>query len=145
MLLTFLAVVVAWVFFRAQDINAALNMLAAMCGQYGLMIPLELLPAGATQFLATQGILFGELPLFTKTPGDLVQAATWIAALWAIVWLAPNSQEIMAEFNPSLETVTSSSRLRWHPNKYWMLLTVCAYLYVLSQLGKVSEFLYFQF
>ena len=145
MLLTFLAVVVAWVFFRAQDINAALNMLAAMCGQYGLMIPPELFRADTTEFLAAQGILIGELPLFTKTPGDLVQAATWIAALWGIVWLAPNSQEIMAGFNPSLEMITSSSRLRWHPNKYWMLLTACALLYALSRMGKVSEFLYFQF
>lgn len=145
MCLTFLAVVVAWVFFRAPNLQAALNMLTAMSGQYGLVVPPDLLPASLGHFLTSHGMSMGDLPLFSKTPGDLTQAAAWIGALWAIVWLAPNSQEIMAEFNPSLEPVTSSSHLRWHPNKYWMLLTVVALLYALSRMGKVSEFLYFQF
>lgn len=145
MCLTFLAVVVAWVFFRSQNLQAALNMLTAMSGQHGMVVPPDLLPASINHFLTSHGVSVANLPLFSKTPGDLGQAAAWIGALWAIVWLAPNSQELMAEFNPSLETITSSTRLRWYPNKYWMMLTVCALLYALSRMGKVSEFLYFQF
>jgi alginate O-acetyltransferase complex protein AlgI len=145
MTLTFLAVVVAWVFFRAADLKAALNMVTAMAGWHGVIYPHNVLPAELVNAMAGWGLSFGDLPLFARTPGDITSALSWIAGLWALVWLAPNSQEIMAAFNPSLETITSSSRVRWQPNKYWLLLTVVALLYAFSRMGKVSEFLYFQF
>jgi alginate O-acetyltransferase complex protein AlgI len=65
-LLTFLAVVVAWVFFRADSLTSALSVLSKMTdpGQ----------------------IVFGH--------SEMVQAAL-IALYAAIVWLAPNTQTIM--------------------------------------------------
>jgi alginate O-acetyltransferase complex protein AlgI len=124
MTLTFGAVTVAWVFFRAANLTAAFDLLATMAGW---------------------GVQSGHTSVFDKTPGGLEGAVTWVACLWAIVWLAPNSQQIMAEFNPTLETVQPSGLVRWRPNGYWLVLTVLALLYALSRMGQVSEFLYFQF
>lgn len=145
MTLTFLAVVVAWVFFRASDLAAAQTMLAAMAGSHGVVYPNNVFPDQLVDIMTGLGMQFGDLPTFAKTPGDITGAAAWIAALWALVWFTPNSQEIMTGFNPSLETVSSSSPIRWRPNKYWLILTAAALLYAFSQMGKVSEFLYFQF
>jgi alginate O-acetyltransferase complex protein AlgI len=40
--ITFLAVVVAWVFFRAEDVNTAMAMLSAMAGSNGITLPASL-------------------------------------------------------------------------------------------------------
>ena len=116
MALTFLAVVVAWVFFRAESLDAALSMLGAMAGRNGVS------PENGV------GTMFG-----------------WIAALWALAWLAPNTQQIMAAFRPALEEVTYSGRLRWQPNTLWLAGIAVGLLYTVTEMGKVSEFLYFQF
>jgi len=68
-----------------------------------------------------------------------------MTTLWALVWLAPNSQQIMANYKPALEMVTSASRVRWQPNIIWIIATTFAFIYAFTEMGKVSEFLYFQF
>lgn len=69
----------------------------------------------------------------------------WIAVLWALAWLAPNTQQIMANFKPALENVTPTKWLHWQPNKLWLTSIVVCLLYALTEMEKVSEFLYFQF
>ena len=116
MSLTFLVVVVGWVFFRAENPGAALAILRGMAG------------------------LNGTLPE-TGAHTDF----GWVVALWALAWLAPNSQQIMAAFRPALEDVAYSGRLGWRPNAPWLLCIAAGLLYAVTEMGKVSEFLYFQF
>ena len=116
MSLTFLVVVIGWVFFRAEHPGAALLILRGMAGLNGV---------------------FPESGAHTDFG--------WVAALWALTWLAPNTQQIMAAFRPALEEVSYSGRLGWRPNTLWRLCIALGLLYTVTEMGKVSEFLYFQF
>jgi alginate O-acetyltransferase complex protein AlgI len=114
---TFIAVLVAWVFFRAPDLRAAVFMLQAMSG-------------------------FGS----AATPGrDLTYAIGAIAILLAIVWFAPNGATIVSyAFD---ETTRSGRRgaAWWRPSPAWA--AICGLLLAgcLMSLTRVNEFLYFQF
>jgi len=78
-LITFLAVVVAWVFFRASDWQTASVILQGM-------VDLGSLPA------------VGEFGKALATGGY-----GWLAAMFFIVWALPNSAQLLADFNPVIE------------------------------------------
>ncbi|HEY5762646.1 MAG TPA: MBOAT family protein [Rhodocyclaceae bacterium] len=123
--LTFLAVVVAWVFFRAADFQSALAILQAMAGGNGF--------AGGDFAVFTQAYL---------SPSRLLGALILCAI---ITWGFPNSQQLLAEHRPALETVRSPSRIRWQPSARWLAICAATLYVALIEMGKVSEFLYFQF
>jgi D-alanyl-lipoteichoic acid acyltransferase DltB (MBOAT superfamily) len=84
-LLTFLSVVVAWVFFRAKSIDAALRMLESMVRQ----------PLGARM---------------SEADWHLVP---WLAALMALVLLIPNSQQLIdGQVRARLPRLRTSTRHR---------------------------------
>jgi D-alanyl-lipoteichoic acid acyltransferase DltB (MBOAT superfamily) len=145
MTITFLVVVVAWVFFRASDLNAALNMVGAMIGSNGVALPgglQELLHWRMVRAMTSIGVVFGSLP---TVPGYQPLAA-WIIALWSLAWFAPNSQQLLANYRPALEQVVTAGPLRWRPSAFWLTCVAGGLLYaVVTMGGKVSEFLYFQF
>jgi alginate O-acetyltransferase complex protein AlgI len=143
--ITFIVVVIAWVFFRAENMNAALRILSGMAGCNGITLSAKLFPEFLVQIMRGWGISFGDMTVFSQTPGGTGAMVGWLISLWALVWFAPNSQQIMSNFKPALEVVTSSSRVRWQPNKAWMMASIFALLYAFTEMGKVSEFLYFQF
>ena len=118
--ITFLAVVVGWVFFRASDLAAALNMLAAMAGAHGV--------DGGTAM-------------------ESARPSLAIGALLLLCWLAPNTQEITRYQGPAGTDASPSARvvLTWRPTPAWGITVACLFALVLMNLSKVSEFLYFQF
>ena len=126
--ITFLAVVVAWVFFRAPDVGSALSILHAMCGLDGVSL--------APGAIGT-----------TYRPG----AIAWLMALLAFVWILPNTYQLMDRFPPALPVpqrspVAAPLRfLRWAPTWTWAA-AFCA-LAIASLLGISSEsvFIYYQF
>src|SRR5690606_16282794 len=67
-LLTFIAVVIAWVLFRAPDIDSAMAILRAMAGFNGLVLPEAwLVKLGAAgEMLTAAGIGFGATPALTR-------------------------------------------------------------------------------
>ena len=116
-LAVYLAALVAFAFFRAASTASALNLLAGMAGAHG---------AGET------------IPRTT-----LLQ----LAVLFAIVWFAPNTQQIMNKYEPSLGRITANpyGLLTWLPASRWAFVAgTLAALGVLA-LGGTTEFLYFQF
>ena len=154
--ITLLAVVVGWVFFRAQDFPTAVSLLKGMSGMNGATLPVEILrvagPLGA--FAESLGI--------TAQPGGASKFALtwiWVAVLWAIALLAPNVAQWMGRENPALDyaavsgapapgaqaRAAATAYLLWSPSAGWAaavaLLTACSVL----SLTHVSEFLYFQF
>ncbi|GCB01989.1 probable poly(beta-D-mannuronate) O-acetylase [Sulfuriferula multivorans] len=146
MTLTFLVVVVAWVFFRAPSLQAALNILSAMFDLNGVVLPgswYGLLHWRLVQALAKLGIHFGRpLPLFE----DVGHVWRWIAALWVLAWFAPNTQQIMAAFKPALEEIKEpAGYFSWRPNRVFAWLVGCLFVVALFSMNRVSEFLYFQF
>jgi alginate O-acetyltransferase complex protein AlgI len=145
--LTFVAVLVALVFFRAESPRAAYTILAAMAGARGAQTPaLEVSPAtinwlgSAGHWMERAGILHG-LP-----QGDSTALLALIAAL-AIVWAMPNTQQILAAYKPALdpEHVFEASWLQWRPNVAWGILLAIAFLACVGTLAAPQKFLYFQF
>ena len=144
-LLTFAAVVAGWVVFRAESVPAALQMLSGMAGLNGFTLPDVWLAKWGHfgQWLAGHGVSFDDKRGLVRT--GLIN---WIIILLAIVWFAPNSQQIMTRARPALPIpgeAPYAGRWTWRPTP-WLAIPV-ALLAVLCvvNLHKHSEFLYFQF
>ena len=147
--LTLLAVVAAWVVFRAESLDAALSQLRSMFGMNGIALPTQL--QGILQAYTPQPILehidFGGLfgnELFTPATAML-----WIALAGTIALAAPNTQQLLIQYRPVLEKVRvingMTGKLRWSPTLPWCALISMVALYTLLHLTSISEFLYFQF
>jgi len=147
--LTFLVVVVGWVFFRASSFDAAMVIVRGMAGLNGISLP-DMVAArtGAlAPWLAAHGVVF--------TPGggrDFAMTYVWVAALLPIVFWAPNTQQIMQGFQPALDHAnannsanTSPTRLAWRSSPRWALAMSVVLALGLLSLTRPSEFLYFQF
>jgi hypothetical protein len=145
-LLTFLAVVVGWVFFRASNATSGLSILKAMSGANGITIPNNWL--GARHISAGLDRL-GITAQLGMPVSHFDQAGTspyWIVVLLAIAWLMPNSQQFMAGFAPALEEARSlANRPKWSTGVGWAITTGILAAAALLHLSHVSEFLYFQF
>ncbi len=143
-LITFLAVVVAWVVFRADNIDTAIAMLQAMAGMNGFALPDAWLAkwGSAGQWLVRQGVPFG-------ATNDLIMggAINWIWISLLIVWFAPNTQQIMASYKPALDVPEGgkAKRLLWQPSTFAVLLICTLGFVAIINLNKQSVFLYFQF
>jgi D-alanyl-lipoteichoic acid acyltransferase DltB (MBOAT superfamily) len=125
--ITMLAVIVAWVFFRAADFAAARVMLTGMF---------------------TGGTADVDLALDFAEPWVVVAIAA------AIALLAPNVIDLFARFGPVLEVERANprllppliDRLKWQPSSPWGLaLGLVLAVAAAAILGWQSEFLYFQF
>jgi len=143
-LLTFIAVVIGWALFRAADLTAAVAMLKAMAGFNGLVLPDFWLPkwGAAGQWLAAHGVQFGDTR--DLVTGGLVN---WIWILLIVVWLAPNTQQLLAAYRPALALFAEHyrGRLAWRPTPSYAILAAVLALIAIFNLHKQSEFLYFQF
>jgi hypothetical protein len=141
---TFAAVVVGWVFFRAQDLPTALSILAGMAGVHGVALPdaFAYRLAGAAGVLKQLGVTF--------TPGGgtaFVSTYAWIAVLLPVVFLWPNTQEIMSRFRPALGAtrVAIARWQQWSPRGGWATIAGIVAAAGMLSLTRHSEFLYFQF
>jgi alginate O-acetyltransferase complex protein AlgI len=135
--ITFVAVVVGWVFFRAADARCAMQMLSSMVGSNGIAAP------------ASLHALLPGLPL-AHTGIDSGAALAISLALLLVAWLAPNTQQMMNYSGPLEVQVAGrafgvSSWLAWRPIPRMAVLTGCLLGIAIMSLSKVSEFLYFQF
>ena len=68
--------------------------------------------------------------------------------LLAIAWCAPNTQQIMARYNPALlipRDMKAAQRLLWRPSVAVGLITAGVAFAAIVNLHRQSEFLYFQF
>jgi len=151
MALTFLVVVVGWVFFRASSLDAALVMLNSMLGLNGITLPgswYGLFHWRLVQLMGSLGIGFGYVPIFAEGL-SYSPLLGWIAALWALAWLAPNTQQIMTIYKPALESIGTISEpahyFLWGPNKAFSWMMGFLFVVALFSMDRVSEFLYFQF
>ena len=146
-LLTFVAVVVAWVLFRAPTFGAAITVLEGMAGRHGTVFPERWATrgGGVGSWLAGTGATFGHLEHF-----DRIAEANWIVALLLVCWFLPNTQQILAAYRPALTTsgygeIDSAGRWRWKPGLGWLMLLASLGAYALLSVNGYSEFIYFQF
>ena len=125
-LLTFLAVVVGWVVFRSDTLATASHMLAGMSGAAGVAAHL--------------------------TPTYWKQLYLRIAIGLIVVWFAPNTQQIMERYAPSLPIDRALLRaqlpgfvLRWRLSVPWAYASAAVACVGILWLGHITEFLYFRF
>jgi alginate O-acetyltransferase complex protein AlgI len=134
--ITFVAVVIAWVFFRAADLGTAVRILLAMLGGNGLDLPPSL------------SALWPDLR-FSAGPVDSAAALAVSAMLLAIAWFAPNTQELTGYVGPegayTAEKEHREPAVRWQPSVPWAVAVGCLFGIALMLMSKVSEFIYFQF
>jgi len=130
---TMLAVVVAWVFFRAETFGGAILLLQSMfvpASQYSLMV-------------------------LTPVLKDPAFVAFAISVLMIIVTSFPNSIDITRSYRPVIDTMKelaqtglASSRVSWRPSASWgfvMLFVGGVSLIQLYRLNDLTEFIYFNF
>ena len=152
--ITFLAVVIGWVFFRATSFEAAESMLLGMAGFNGIA-----LPNAVVARMGDAWSLFSELGFTTYLGGGsrFLYTWLWIVFLLPVTIFMPNTQQVMASFKPALKLLQSegrhelralltlSTKLKWQPTTQWsVLIGLLAALGVLA-MTRISEFLYFQF
>jgi D-alanyl-lipoteichoic acid acyltransferase DltB (MBOAT superfamily) len=145
--LTYLCVLVAQVFFRASSVDAAMSMLAGMVGLHGFE-PIHVQHA----MLARLGGLGQRL----RHDGWITTVATqsWppkdfpgILLRFLIVFLLPNTQQIMARFQPYLAKVQPPrwGALAWRPTAVWAGAIALLATLDLMSIKNSTVFLYFQF
>jgi D-alanyl-lipoteichoic acid acyltransferase DltB (MBOAT superfamily) len=132
-LLTYLAVLTASVFFRAPSVGAAASMLSAMSGGHGIG---PLMPAAGPAYAGAWGAGWHE-----------AAHGAWLALLFAIVWFMPNTQQIFAAARPALGRIAPGpmSWLRWRPGIGWAVALGLGGVVAVLAMGGSGEFLYFRF
>ncbi len=148
--LTFGAVCVAWVFFRASDIGRALAIVQGMFGAWGCALPDTIgNHLGPLRHLLEQaGIAF-----YLGGGARFIQTWCWVALGAAIAFGLPNTQQIMVHFDPALDYDRRAKKppnlvrrvLTWRPTPAWALLVGVLGMTCLLSLNRPAEFLYFQF
>lgn len=144
-IVTFVAVVIGWVFFRAVTFDDAVTILRGMAGLNGVALPngIAVHLGPLRDVLAHWGIAY------TLGGGSqLVFQYAWITVLLPLAWLAPNTQQIMRRFDPALAfqpRPEHAPHVAWHPTAAWALILAVVTAGGLLSLFRVSEFLYYQF
>ncbi len=128
--MTFFAVLIGWVFFKAKDFGAAHNMLWAMFGGHG----------------------------WSGWPPDSMMLVKWQKALTpmavglGLALFFPNTQQFLKRWVPALnlgefQDMKPGPRRWWHwrPTVPWAVFTLVLLYVVGRDFDKVSEFIYFQF
>lgn len=135
--ITFLAVIIAWVFFRAESFQGAKIILKGMLGNNGIVFPhhYEAKFGELAQFINLIGINFGNVN-HAMTPSLILG----LFSLLIVVQIFPNSQEIILKFNNY-----QNRYFNWRPNLFWLSFTLMLTIICLLNLSRVSEFLYYQF
>lgn len=132
--LTFVAVVIAWVFFRAGTMHGAWQMLRGLFGR-----------GGEGTSYASPGILrVMDLPMLIGADRLLVAGGVTVAVALLIALALPNVPQIFGyrEYRRAPEPV---GFVRWRPTLLWAFVIAIAFTIALFGMWQRLEFLYFQF
>ncbi len=123
--LTFLLVMIGWVFFRAANLEDARLLLAAMAG-------------------------LGHAPAMGTPPLLKARLWFWLIGLLAVVWLLPNAAKLMRDFKPAMlpyKGMWPEPKIwpTWKLSRYWAALTAALLAGSILYLSRAGEFLYYNF
>ena len=128
--LTFLVATVALVWFHAASVAAGWNIVAGMAGLHGTV-------AAPGAFDAERTDLAG---------GALVQLYVWIAVGLGIALIPPNTLELLRHWQPAIGMPRSPGFAQgFAMTRRWAFATAALAVAGVLGLGRVSEFLYWQF
>ena len=147
-----LAVVVAWVPFRAESMAATQNILLAMSGLQGFVLPSSYL--GYLNYFHNLGDYLLALGWKFEYPAYFPDriGLTLIIFLFFISALLPNTQQALYRYRPALETHHGEIKrinwrwIKWRPHAMWGFISgILFVLSIITMNVQISEFLYFQF
>lgn len=153
-LITMLAVIVAWGFFRATSLDGALSILQGMVGLNGVAIPMAILAR-----LGEVGVILQSWGVTGYHGGASHLVSAWIYCLLLIpvVVCLPTVQGLFRQHRASLTNIEETAgagfwlaprfirKLAWQPALVWASFSSLLLVIGLMTLGQVSDFLYFQF
>tara|TARA_A100001015_G_C15043282_1_gene741414 strand:- start:1313 stop:2923 length:1611 start_codon:yes stop_codon:yes gene_type:complete len=150
-IITLLAVLISFVFFRAESFDGAKNILIAMTSLDGMYLPETYLihvtqVIDLTNFFALIGVEF-------SGSDNLLQRRMVLNTIigFLVVFLVPNTMQIIGRYWDGYEKYSVSplesfwKKGQWQPNIKWAFVMSIIFVLYLSSLSKISEFLYFQF
>ncbi|AFL69178.1 MBOAT family O-acyltransferase [Sulfurospirillum barnesii] len=123
--ITFNFINITWVFFRAKELEDALKILKGMFGFSDIILADTF--SKKLSFLRHYGVVFDEV---YQHIGDGNKSFIWIAFAFIIIIFSKNSMEKIEEFSLNYNTALQAS--------FYFLVGILS-------LGKISEFLYFNF
>lgn len=121
---TFLFVVITWVFFRSPTLSGAITMLRSLFGLEGVSLPVAL-----SGWVTLPGVSFDGIFVFANLGTFVVPVVLIVLGGW------------YAFFG---ETIQQLSK-RFNPTRGWFLGMCAAFLVCLYFMNTVSEFLYYNF
>ena len=118
LLITFFSVTFAWIFFRANNFHDAKLIIINLFENYNVN--------------------------FTSHDRRWLLI---IAFLLIVSWFFPNTQQILSNFEPILETgrIIENKILKWFPNVLWAVVLSIMAIVVVINLGHNTAFIYFDF
>lgn len=145
--LTFLCVVFAWVYFRAPDLAAANRIVIGMLGGWGAALPEPIMSHLGPLKALIEGFGVGT---YLGGGAKFVETWVWVVACALLAFFAPNTQEIMGRFEPALPIeghagFKSASCLSWRPRRRDAIVVGALLAAGILALSRPTEFLYFQF
>lgn len=159
--LTYIVVVIAFVFFRADSLSSAYEICLGMFGFHGISLPATIAPLFST---IPNHVGFFNLNFDGVFPSKLFTSPNWyvfglISIGQYIVWFLPNVHQIMLTQKivcedlgerPAIKRPTSLGKLNWliwKPNPQWAIVLGILFFVIVLALAtnKPSTFLYYQF
>ena len=148
--LTFIAVVLAWVIFRADSFSAAVSIYKGMLGMNGISLP-PYIPEKFTLFatwLEGFGVVFNGIAPVTNFSMRSVVGLLAISSV--ICFLLPNTQEFMHRYMPGYSSGSVSMgsafwQYKWKPKLVWACVFSAFFSIAFLGLTQETHFLYFQF
>jgi alginate O-acetyltransferase complex protein AlgI len=131
---TFLAVVIAWVFFRAKTVAGAGRMLGGLFG----------ISADSSTYVSPGILRVMDLPVFVGTDQLCLIGTGVVAATLVIALSLPNVPQIL-RYREYRRAPEQNTYVRWRPNAGWAIFTALALSISLFGMWQRLEFLYFQF
>src|SRR6202165_983173 len=131
---TFLAVVIAWVFFRAKTATGAWRMLGSLVG----------ISADSSAYVSSGILRVMDLPVLIGADQVWLIGTGLVATALFIALSLPNVPQIL-RYREYRRAPEQSAYVRWRPNAAWALFTALALSISLFGMWQRMEFLYFQF
>ena len=148
LILTFVSVTTAMVFFRSPTMTSAIDLVKGMIGMNGIALPQALLDrlGPLTRTLHGIGVIAEPWSM-----GDFARTAIWIPIVMFVALACPNTLQILAQYEPALGVKPRPTKfafgrsVEWGPSVPWAIAMSTIAAIAMVSLGGPSEFLYWQF
>ena len=141
--ITFIAVVVAWVFFRAESLDGALLVLQGMRGENGYFLPLDMKDklGAAASALEQAGVIF-------SIRGNSFDQR-WLGSLLVVAlaaFILPNTQQFTQRLQGRNDVLQDQAiRVQLSYSLGWLLVLSLIAIIAIIYVSRGGEFLYFNF